>query len=187
MGMGRYGVAGSMDIINGSIRLFGNVQALQSGTLVLHGGYRYTSVNSGPNTSSTELNYYPAGSTLALTDRYVSVTSYLSQSRIVFTDEVKDHVITVEINTHDGYGWKKYFKSGDSFNCFDTVISGDSYRMKFDYAVEDSPKAFSFFEHMPELKVLVFDRPWNRECAFPNGNYQRCADWESIRKIVTGA
>ena len=60
------------------------------------------------------------------------------------------------------------------------------YRMKFDYAVEDSPKAFRFFEHLPELKVLVFDRPWNRECAFPNGNYQRCADWESIRKIVAG-
>ncbi len=41
-----------------------------------------------------------------------------------------------------------------------------------------------FFEHLPELKVLVFDRPWNRECAFPNANYQRCADWESIRKVV---
>ena len=59
--------------------------------------------------------------------------------------------------------------------------------MKFDYAVEDSPKAFRFFEHLPELKVLVFDRPWNRECAFPNRNYQRCADWESIRRIVAGA
>ena len=41
-------------------------------------------------------------------------------------------------------------------------------------------------EHLPELKVLVFDRPWNRECDFPNGNYQRCADWESIRRIVRG-
>jgi len=62
----------------------------------------------------------------------------------------------------------------------------DYYRMKFDYAVEDSPNAFRFFGHLPELKVLVFDRPWNRECVFPNGNYQRCADWESIRKIVAG-
>ena len=58
--------------------------------------------------------------------------------------------------------------------------------MKFDFAVEDSPKAFRFFEHLPELKVLVFDRPWNRDCAFPNGNYQRCADWASIRRIVAG-
>ena len=48
-----------------------------------------------------------------------------------------------------------------------TLELEDYYRMKFDYAVEDSPKAFRFFEHLPELKVLVFDRPWNRECAFP--------------------
>ncbi len=68
-----------------------------------------------------------------------------------------------------------------------TRAAEDYYRMKFDYAVEDSPKAFRFFEHLPELKVLVFDRPWNRACAFPNGNYQRCADWESIRRIVAGA
>ena len=40
--------------------------------------------------------------------------------------------------------------------------------------------------HLPELKVLVFDRPWNRECVFPNGNYQRCAGWESFRRIVAG-
>ena len=69
-------------------------------------------------------------------------------------------------------------------NSNSTLELEDYYRMKFDYAVEDSPKAFRFFEHLPELKVLVFDRPWNRECAFPNGNYQRCTDWESIRKIV---
>ena len=67
-----------------------------------------------------------------------------------------------------------------------TLELEDYYRMKFDYAVEDSPKAFRYFEHLPELKVLVFDRPWNRECDFPNGNYQRCADWESIRRIVAG-
>lgn len=58
--------------------------------------------------------------------------------------------------------------------------------MKFDYAVEDSPNAFMFFDHLPELKVLVIDRPWNRDRVFPNGNYQRCADWEIIRKIVAG-
>ena len=60
----------------------------------------------------------------------------------------------------------------------------DYYKMKFDFAVEDSYKAFKFFEHLPDLKVLVFDRPWNRECVFPNGNYTRCMDWDSIRKIL---
>ena len=69
---------------------------------------------------------------------------------------------------------------------YSTLELEDFFIMKFDYAVEDSPKAFRFFEHLPELKVLVFDRPWNRECAFPNENYQRCVDWESIRRIVSG-
>ena len=29
--------------------------------------------------------------------------------------------------------------------------------------VEVNPKAFRFFEHLPELKVLVFDRPCDHE------------------------
>ncbi len=60
----------------------------------------------------------------------------------------------------------------------------DYYKMEFDFAVEDSPKAFKFFEHLPNLKVLVYDRPWNRDIRFSNDNYIRCVDWESIRKIV---
>ncbi|MBR3275670.1 MAG: 2-dehydropantoate 2-reductase [Eubacterium sp.] len=60
----------------------------------------------------------------------------------------------------------------------------DYYRIRFDYIIEDSPEAFRFFEHLPEAKVLVFDRPWNRDCVFPNDNYIRCSDWKSIRDLV---
>ena len=60
----------------------------------------------------------------------------------------------------------------------------DYKRMHFDYAVEDSPAAFRSFDHLPALKVLVYDRPWNQECEFPGENYNRCFDWESISKIV---
>ena len=60
----------------------------------------------------------------------------------------------------------------------------DYKRMHFDYAVEDSPAAFPFFEHLPELKVLVYDRPWNRECGFPGNNYHRCFDWKMIGELV---
>ena len=60
----------------------------------------------------------------------------------------------------------------------------DYYKMKFDFAVEDSPKAFKFFDHLPDLKVLVFDRPWNRECVFPGENYTRCTGWNMIKKII---
>ncbi len=79
------------------------------------------------------------------------------------------------------YGRDSFIKDSD----FSLEVE-DYYRMRFDYAVEDSPKAFSFFDHLPDLKVLVYDRPWNRECRFPNANYIRCFDWESIRKIVAG-
>ena len=62
----------------------------------------------------------------------------------------------------------------------------DFYKMKFDFAVEDSPSAFRFFGHLPKLQVLVFDRPWNRDAVFPGGNYQRCFDWKRIREILIG-
>ena len=60
----------------------------------------------------------------------------------------------------------------------------DFYNMKFDYAIEDSPSAFRFFGHLPKLNVMVFDRPWNRECQLPGENYRRFADWESIRTQI---
>ena len=60
----------------------------------------------------------------------------------------------------------------------------DYYKMHFDYAVEDSSLAFKFFNHLPDLKVMVFDRPWNKDCELPGPNYKRCFDWKMIREIV---
>lgn len=60
----------------------------------------------------------------------------------------------------------------------------DYYKMTFDVAIEDSPMAFKFFDHLPDLKIMVFDRPWNRECTFPNENFLRCTDWLYIREQV---
>lgn len=60
----------------------------------------------------------------------------------------------------------------------------DYYKMHFDVAVEDSPKAFKFFDHLTELKVMVFDRPWNRECEFPGDGYTRCTGWNMISGLV---
>lgn len=79
----------------------------------------------------------------------------------------------------DKYGRENFMKNSD----FSLKLE-DYYKMKFDYAIEDSPTAFKFFGHLPELKVLVFDRPWNRDAEFPGENFTRCFDWESIRKIV---
>ena len=81
--------------------------------------------------------------------------------------------------TLNKYGRDSFIRNSD-FN----LELEDYYKMKFDLAIEDSPMAFRFFDHMPDLKIMVFDRPWNRECDFPNKNYTRCPDWEYIRKQV---
>ena len=60
----------------------------------------------------------------------------------------------------------------------------DYYKMHFDYAIEDSPLAFKFFDHLPDLKIMVYDRPWNHECELPGSGYKRCFDWETIKKNV---
>ena len=77
------------------------------------------------------------------------------------------------------YGRDSFIKNSD-FN----LELKDYYRMKFDYAVEDSPAAFRFFEHLPEIRVMVYDRPWNRECEFPGENYRRCFEWGEIQKVI---
>ncbi len=79
----------------------------------------------------------------------------------------------------DKYGRDTFLK-GSSFN----LSLEDYYKMHFDFAVEDSPRAFKFFDHLPELKVKVFDRPWNRQCEFPNDNFSRCSGWDQIREEV---
>ncbi|MCR5277891.1 MAG: 2-dehydropantoate 2-reductase [Lachnospiraceae bacterium] len=81
----------------------------------------------------------------------------------------------------DKYGRDPFLKQSD-YN----LTPEEYYRMKFDYAIEDSPLAFRFFEHLPDLKVMLYDRPWNHECSLPNANYQRCPDWEYIKRQVGG-
>ena len=77
------------------------------------------------------------------------------------------------------YGRDSFIKNSDF-----SLEMEDYVKMHFDYAIEDSPSAFRFFGHLPGLKVLVFDRPWNHDCEFPREGYIRCFDWEMIRKIV---
>ncbi len=91
-----------------------------------------------------------------------------------------EHGLTqVKLYCLNKYGRDSFIKNSD----FSLELE-DYYKMAFDFAVEDSPKAFRFFSHLPDLKVLVIDRPWNKDCTFLNGNYIRCFDWESIQRIV---
>ena len=75
----------------------------------------------------------------------------------------------------DKYGRDSFNKKSD-YN----LELADYYKMKFDIAVEDSPAAFRFFDHLPDLRVMVYDRPWNKTCELPE-RYVRCSDWDHIR------
>lgn len=57
------------------------------------------------------------------------------------------------------------------------------YSMTFDFAIEDSPAAFEHVVHFENCKVAVFDRPWNQDAEFPNGNFVRCMDWNEVDKM----
>ena len=81
----------------------------------------------------------------------------------------------VELYCLNKYGRDTFIK-GSSFN----LELEDYYKMHFDLAIEDSPAAFKFFDHLSDLKVMVFDRPWNQDCVFPSQNYKRCSDWKMI-------
>lgn len=77
------------------------------------------------------------------------------------------------------YGRDSFIKNSE-FN----MELEDYYKIKFDYAIEDSPMAFKFFDHLPDLKVMVFDRPWNHEHELPGDNFTRCTSWDMIRNRV---
>lgn len=79
----------------------------------------------------------------------------------------------------DKYGRDSFIK-GSTFS----LELEDYYKMHFDFAVEDSPSAFKFFNHLPDLKVMVFDRPWNKDCEFPGPNFHRCFDWKMIEERI---
>ncbi|SDJ08012.1 hypothetical protein SAMN04487760_102154 [Lachnospiraceae bacterium G41] len=85
----------------------------------------------------------------------------------------------VKLYCLDKYGRENFMKNSD----FSLKLE-DYYKMKFDVAVEDSPTAFKFFNHLPDIKVMVFDRPWNKDAELPGENFIRCFDWESIRERV---
>ena len=92
------------------------------------------------------------------------------------------HTLTrAKLYCFDKYGRENFMKNSEY-----SLKPEDYYKMSFDYAVEDSPSAFRFFDHLSTLKVLVYDRPWNRGHEFPNKNYTRCSDWAAIKDLVCG-
>lgn len=58
------------------------------------------------------------------------------------------------------------------------------YRLRFDFAVEDSPAAFEHVMQFEQCKIAVFDRPWNIQAKLPNDRFVRCKDWQEIDGLL---
>ena len=74
----------------------------------------------------------------------------------------------------------KYGRESFNQNVTYSMKLDDLYKMTFDFAIEDSPAAFEHVVHFENCSIAVFDRPWNREAAFPSDKFVRCMDWSEI-------
>ena len=98
----------------------------------------------------------------------------------VVNEWLDDHGLKrVKLFCLNKYGRDSFIKNSEF-----TLELEDYYKMKFDVAIEDSPMAFKFFDHLPDLKVNVYSRPWNKNAELPNANFVRCANWDVIRANV---
>lgn len=86
----------------------------------------------------------------------------------------------VELVCVNKYGRDAFIKNSDF-----SIELDEFYKMHFDFAVEDSPSAFKHLTHLPNLKVAVFNRPWNKETQFPNPNYTRCMNWDEVNQLLS--
>lgn len=67
------------------------------------------------------------------------------------------------------------------FNSRDYVVTlEDFYRMRFDFAVEDSPIALGHLARLEGCRTAVFGRPWNAGTKMPTPAFRRCADWGDV-------
>lgn len=75
------------------------------------------------------------------------------------------------------YGRDAFIKNSDF-----SLEMDDFMKMDFDFAVEDSPKAFKHLTHLTNCTIAVFDRPWNQKAEFPADNFIRCMNWTEVDK-----
>ncbi len=54
----------------------------------------------------------------------------------------------------------------------------------YDLAVEDAPVALEQLAAMPLGRVVIFDRPWNRDVPVPAARFTRCTDWPSVARVA---
>lgn len=57
-------------------------------------------------------------------------------------------------------------------------------RLRYDFAVEDSPAALDHLAKMEGCRVVVFSRPWNMDVPLPGPRFTRADGWRGVEQIV---
>ncbi|NLL84875.1 MAG: 2-dehydropantoate 2-reductase [Lentisphaerae bacterium] len=52
--------------------------------------------------------------------------------------------------------------------------------LRFDVAIEDAPAALDLLANSSCGKIIIFDRPWNRDYVAPDSRFTRAANWHDI-------
>jgi hypothetical protein len=55
---------------------------------------------------------------------------------------------------------------------------------QYDLAVEDAPVALRMLAGLAPCRVVIFDRPWNRDMPALNRHFTRCASWPAIARVA---
>lgn len=77
---------------------------------------------------------------------------------------------------------------GSMFASRDYVVQlDDFFKMRFDFAVEDSPIGIGHLARIPGCRVAVFNRPWNSGSALPGPAFQRADDWPGVNRLFLEA
>ena len=67
---------------------------------------------------------------------------------------------------------------------YDEIIIEDQTKKKihrdFDYFIDDNPQMVQDIQEYPEKRLLLFDRPWNRNYSFDSCKIVRVFDWNDI-------
>lgn len=77
----------------------------------------------------------------------------------------------------------KYGRESFNQGCTYSMTLKQLYQLHFDFAIEDSPAAFTHVAHFENCRVAVFDRPWNQQAEFPDDRFVRCMNWSEIDRL----
>lgn len=94
---------------------------------------------------------------------------------------VQHGLATMPLIHVDKYGREPRLPGADAVGRALTVA--EFLQRRYDLAVEDAPPALELLRRLPQCRILVYDRPWNRQVALEPPAVVRCHSWSEIAAL----